>query len=206
MNAVDMYSLTDPIEGVQTIIDKWFRPSGEVMVLYREIMKRYNIIPEETLGIFYRGADKYTDGRHGQGLLSNDVHSSQVQDQIRTITNRLRETLNYNPEIKRVMVQTDQQQFLDYFHEQFDDIEWFEISETLKTTNQQGIHHIGSMDNARRFNAAQSFAAVVYILAECRSLIFNNSNCSRMITLYRGSMDNIIQYKDCNKGEQPVIS
>ena len=167
-----------PLEPTKPIIKRWFTPSDTVQSMVGDFCDQYNIDPQKTIGIFFRGTDKYSEVAE----TPYDIFTSQVHN-----------LLDTHKDVNRVFLQTDQQQFIDYFQEEYPDIDSFYIKEHPTTTTKRGLH-LGIIKKNKILYTQIYFAALL-ILSKCKVLINHTGNGARWAIEYRGNTDNAIQYR-----------
>lgn len=90
----------------------------------------------------------------------------------------------------RFLVQTDEQEFYDYFKERFPDTICFEdIPRISKNPDSYVITEIG-----QRLNFAINFMAALIAISSAKKLIINTGNTGLWTTIFRGHINGIYQY------------
>lgn len=169
---------------LQPYIDRWYRPNDIVLNIEKEFKSKYNIDFDKTLAICYRGGDKITE------IKSPDFakFSEHVLDILK------------NNNLNRVFIQTDQEQYKNYFYSNFSDVDAFHLEEMPTTT---GIEHVvrpgKNILNTNKLLHAQQFLAVTQLISKCKYLINHSGNVARWLILYRGNTNNTIQYYENRK-------
>lgn len=172
-----LYSLFDYREqnypDIVPYIEKYFNPSTAVMSRVNSLQQKYSIDFDNLLVICYRGTDKYID---------TPLASFQsFIDAARLILERF-------PGLQ-VLVQTDQQQFVDYARQELGAVIVFD--ELPRTTSSTVMH---SLVTESKVEWTQTFLAVTYLMSQARHLVLHTGNVARWVCLYRGGTDNIFQY------------
>ncbi len=170
-------------------IRRYFVPSVRVLERAEFFRNKYQISPEHTIGLYVRGTDKWTE----TGSVAPAYYFNEVADLLRK-----------NPTL-RVFVQTDQRQLLDCYLGEFRNRAFF-IEELPSTDGLGGIHLLSDEERewvGGRTTMATDMLAVVWLLSKCQYLVFNTSNVSLWIILFRGGAFQSSQYL---AGRPDVIS
>lgn len=175
-----IYKDTEAYKKLNLYIDKWFKPSIEVRSTIDRIIDWYDIDTSKTVGIFYRGTDKFVD--------IPEPGYAKYKDSI----SKLLETSNLNT----ILLQTDQQQFVDYISKEFTDVNIKVLNELSRTTTSEGIH-FNLQEDEKNFHGI-CLVAICQILSECKYLVNCTGNMSRWIYLFRGSTTNSAQHIDAH--------
>jgi hypothetical protein len=124
--------------------------------------KKYKIVPGNCLGVYYRGTDKYTETElPDPNLYIKAAHK-----------------LNYDS----ILIQTDQQQVLNLFIDNFKN-KCIIIEEIPTVSNNIGCHH-QQKDN--KLQTAIELNSVLRIISECKEVLVNpNSSVSQFIVNLR---------------------
>lgn len=165
------------INDVQQIVKRWFTPNDIVRNHIDSFIEKYEIDFEKTLAVCFRGTDKYLE-----------IKEAKYEDFASNVRN-IMEKQN----LDRVLIQTDQQQFLDFFEKNYSDIPFFNIKE-IPTSIKKGFIYRDTIKNDKIYHA-QMFLAALKIVSGCKFLINHTGNVARWIVKYRGSTNNMIQYK-----------
>jgi len=160
---------------IAPFITKYFSPSDDVNRIIREMEQKYNIDPDNTLVLFYRGNDK-----------STETILPKYEDYI-TRANNL---ISANPNLK-ILIQSDETEFIDTMTAAFPTSFYFsdEIRHMKKSNT--------TVDKVSRNNVlefSQKYLAITIIMSKCKYIIFGSGNCSIWITLYRKNADNVTQF------------
>jgi len=153
-------------------VQKWFRPSNEVLKIKAYLIEKYKINPEETIFCYYRGTDKYIE----QNYIPAKSFSS--------VCTRTQTQLN----IRRSLIQTDQEQIFKFLQNSTQNP--FRIKENSMIAGKEGCHFL--LENNRLLDLKYFFASIL-IGASCKAVVCNTSNVSRWIHLYRMNSDNFHQ-------------
>ena len=167
----------EDLKNIKPIINKWFSPSDSVFKYVELFIKKYEIDMDKTLAICFRGTDKFIDVNE----TPYETFTSQVP------------SIMQNKELDRVFIQTDQTQFIDFFKSSYPNIPVFSIQEIPTTRSKKHLYK--GIIHKNKVTHAQMFLAVMQILSRCKFLINHTGNVARWIATYRGSTENMIQYK-----------
>jgi hypothetical protein len=181
-----LYSLLDYREqsyrAIKPFIDRYFKPSEAVLTKAENLCQRYKLDLDRIITICYRGTDKHKDTRLGS---------------FETFIDEARRVLEKEPGLD-VLVQTDQEQFLDYAREQLGSVIVFD--ELPRTTTDTVMHKVVQ---GGKLAWAQTFLAAIYLLSNSRHLVLHTGNVARWMCLYRGHTTRVTQYfhpKDADCG------
>ncbi len=170
------YSLLD-FNAVSPILKKYFTPSDKILNNHYFLLYKYNINPEECIGVYYRGTDKYIETQIGS---------------FETFECRIVELLIFNSNLKIILV-TDSTQCLEYFKNKFPS-NLIVISENRTSSTDKGIHNESTP--LQNYNDMINLFSTFLILSKCKYLICSSGNCSIFMVLYRGNAKNVCQYHD----------
>jgi hypothetical protein len=165
-------------EYISPYITKYFSPSPLISRNIDMLIEKYNIDPDNTIGIHYRGTDKYTETTLGN---------------YKTYLDKLNMILETEGnEHRKVLVMTDQTQFLDYLKENIDNDKLIIITDITTTSSNVGIHlQKSKLDN---YNDMTILLPTFMILARCNHLITGSGNCGIWMALFRKSGYNLHQF------------
>ena len=162
-------------KGITPIIKKYFSPSIKINTIVKNLQKKYNIVYNNTLSVYYRGTDKYIE----TPLASYDEFYEKIL-KIRDIN------ININ-----ILVQSDSAQFIDYINSK--NLERVIIIDENKISyTNKGIHNEHSSD--KNYQDMFYFLSTIIIMSKCKYIICSSGNCAIWTMLYRGHNKNIIQY------------
>lgn len=165
-------------KNITPLIKKYFSPSDKINEIINNIIKKYNIVYENTLAVYYRGTDKIKEAKN---LTSFDDFFKQII-----------EIININKNIK-ILIQTDSAEFIDYIkNKNLKNI--IIIDENKISYINKGIHN--EQSNNINYNDMFNFLSTVLIISKCKYIICNSGNCSMWMLLYRGNAKNLIQYSN----------
>ena len=161
------------------IVKRFFTPSDVILERKNILMDKYEIDPDKTISVLYRGTDK-----------STELVLAHPQDYL-IVTQRL---LQKNPDFK-VLLQTDQTQVIQMFVEALGDkVVFFE--ETPSTTGRDSMISAMERDNGDMTDWMQWFDAALRVVASCSSVVSHTGNCGLWMNLYRGSTTNVFQFDE----------
>lgn len=178
-----------PFDEYTKIFNRYFAPSDEIIAKIKYLKYKYQVNPEETISIHYRGTDKFTEVAVAS------------QEQYAEIAKKL---LERHPNL-RVLIQTDQKQALEYFLNQFGNRAFY-IDE-LPTTNKTGeeAKKIDMEFFHKRFDYAedvdpipftQMFDAAIRLISTTKYVITHTGNGALFTILYRGNVNNVYQFNE----------
>jgi len=167
----------EDLKNIKPIIQKWFNPSDSVFKYVELFIDKYEIDMDKTLAICFRGTDKFID-----------IEEPSYESFISHVP-----SIMQNKELDRVFIQTDQTQFIDFFKSSYPNIPVFSIQEIPTTRSKKHLYK--GIIQKNKVTHAQMFLAVMQILSRCKFLINHTGNVARWIVTYRGSTENMIQYK-----------
>lgn len=160
---------------ITPLIKKYFSPSAEINKIINNIEKKYNIVCENTLAVYYRGTDKFAETR----IASFDDFYNQII-----------KIVNINKDIN-ILLQTDSAKFIDYINDK--KLKNVVIIDENKTSyTNRGIHNEQSFNT--NYQDMFYFLSTIIILSKCKYIICGSSNCCKWIMFYRGNNKNVIQY------------
>lgn len=160
---------------ITPLIKKYFSPSTKINKIVNILEKKYDIIHENTLAVYYRGTDKKVEAK----LASFDDFYNQII-----------QVININKKIK-ILIQTDSAKFIDYINgKKLKNI--IIINENKTSYTDKGIHNEQTKDV--NYYAMLLFLSTVLIISKCKYIICSSGNCSVWIMMYRGNGKNVIQY------------
>jgi hypothetical protein len=159
------------------LINKYFNPSEKINETVINLQKIYKINIDNTVGVYYRGTDKYCETPIAE---FDDFYNKIVS--IKDIEN------------KQIIIQTDTTQFLDYIkNKKLNNV--IIIKENSTSSTRRGIH--------KEKTGKENHECMIYlfstflILSKCKYFICSSGNCSLWMVLYRGHGKNIRQF--CRK-------
>lgn len=159
-----------------TINQKIFSPSDLINKIIYSIGKKYNIVSDNTLAVYYRGTDKFIETRIAS---FNDFY------------NKIIEIVNINKDIN-ILLQTDTAQFIDYINDK--NLKNVVIIDENKTSYTNKGIHVEQRNNNTNYQDMLYFLSTIIIISRCKYIICSSGNCSMWIMLYRENNKNVIQY------------
>jgi hypothetical protein len=160
---------------ITPLIKKYFSPSAEINEIVNTIEKKYNIVYDNTVAVYYRGTDKI---KETQLATFDDFY------------NQIIKIVNINENIK-IILQTDSSQFIDYINKKkMKNVVIIDENKTSYTN--KGIHN--EQSSYTNYYDMLNFLSTIIILSKCKYFICSSGNCSIWIMLYRGNNKNVIQY------------
>jgi roadblock/LC7 domain-containing protein len=146
------------------------------------LTEKYDIDPEKTVSVLYRGTDKCTEVR----LASPEAYLDVVK-----------QILDQTP-ANRVLVQTDQTQVLDYFKSELGNMV-VSFSETPSTSGNNSMIDTMEKDKRDMTDWMQWFDAALRCVAECAYVVNHTGNCGLWMNLYRGNVNNVFQFNEAGQ-------
>jgi hypothetical protein len=159
------------------IAKKYLRPSDNQQNKLDNFIKKNNIDFNKTIGVLYRGTDKYTE---------TDIPDPML------FVSKVESILNEHPDYK-IFLQTDQQQVKDLFLQKFNEKCFFN-EEIPTTTTLTAIH---SLPNINKVSLVENIEISVRLLAMCEYLVMTygtGSNVSLFASIYRNNPDNVFEF------------
>jgi len=161
-------------EQIAPFVDRYFSPSDAILAKVDALIERYDIVPEKTIAVCYRGTDKHLD----TGLASFDEFVTETQSVIEKYPDY------------RVLIQTDQAQFWETVVPIFSNT--FRFEETPFTSTDKVMHEIIKKEDKKEWT--QWFIAAVIVISKCAYIVNHTGNVARWICLYRKGSHNMSQY------------
>lgn len=159
---------------IAPFLAKYFHVSDEVINAENILLKKYQINMPNTLAVCYRGTDKHRE----TGLGS-------YQEYIQVARN----ILDLEPRLQ-VLVQTDQEQFLEYCLHEFESV--VSIDELPRTRGETVLHRL--IPDERKIKWTKTLVAATLLMAKCKYVVLHSGNVARWVCLYRGNTSNVFQY------------
>jgi len=161
------------------IISRFFGPSNIVKERKDFLIEKYNIDFSKTISVLYRGTDKGTE-----------LTLASPQDYMTVVKNILKEHPDF-----RVLIQTDQTQVIQYFHNELGDkVFWFD--ETPSTSTSRVIWSLMEDSGRDAIDWSQWFDAALRCTSDCEYVINHTGNVGFWLNLYRGNTDNVYQFNE----------
>lgn len=167
---------------INPYVTKYFSPSPKIIENVHYLLNEYSINPDNTIGIYYRGTDKCKETKLGG--------YKKYYDKLLEIQN-----INCDNELK-ILIQSDQAQFINYIKEKIDNKYLIIISDNSVTYKNVGIHfQKNSHDN---YKDIMYLLPTFLILSKCKYLLTSSCNCGMWMALFRKSSNNLHQYLENN--------
>ncbi len=160
-------------------IQNYFAPSNIVRERMQQLIQKYGIDYEHTIGLCYRATDKW-------------IEVAQIQPgyYLREAKRLLAKDANL-----RVFVQTDQAQVRELCIRELGDRSFY-LAEMPVTASTIGIHNIPESDRGvSNFELGLRVLAVANILAKCKYLITHTGSMGLWMYLFRGTARNACQLR-----------
>jgi hypothetical protein len=142
---------------------------------YNEIVNKYQIDFDNTIGVCYRGTDK-----------RKEVVVADPSEYVECV----KKIIKNNPTM-RVMIQTDQTQARDLFLNSFGN-KCFFIEEMTTTESDKAIHFV--VPENKKLDLAKTLEVSVRILSKCKYVVNCCSNVAWAISGYRGNAIGMWQF------------
>lgn len=162
---------------ISPIWNKYFTPNQRIRSLCDDLISKYKIDVNKTLGVYYRGTDKIKENC----LPSHEEYINKVQLKVS------------EGSFERVFIQTDEEELKDLFLASVDNS--FCINELGFSSEGEGVHRELRRKGMGQTKNSEYMLAVVYIFSQLHSLIVNTSHVSFAMCLYRNSVENVLQYR-----------
>jgi hypothetical protein len=156
-------------------VQKYFQPSAEIQSLIENIKQKYNIDYENTCVLFLRGNDKCTEC----SIPEYDFYKTAGKSIIEKHSGI------------RFMIQSDETNFIEEMHRDFAHSFYCndEIRHISKSTTTVDIVY-----KHLNYEFSKKFLAIIFIMSKCKYVVCNYGNCSIWIALFRGHIENVIEY------------
>lgn len=166
-------------EKLNPYIQNYFLPSDIVRAKQEEFVHKYKIEFENTIGMCYRGTDKW-------------LEVAQIQPEF--YVHEVKRVLAKDSGL-RVFIQTDQQQIRDRFMKVLGERAFF-LSELPVSSSPSGVHYMSESERGiSNFEWGVRILAAVDILAKCRYTITHTGSIGLWTYLFRGTPRNACQLK-----------
>lgn len=152
----------------------YFKPNKDILFKVEQLKQHYQIDPNKTIVIYYRGTDK--------------AKETTLPD-YETYYQKILEIKKMLPDCE-CLLQTDQLELIEFLKSRID----FKIIQENNNipNSKDGLHY--QLLNGRKFQSAKWFLATVFLMSKCRHIIVNSCNVSMWICLYRGSNNSVSQF------------
>lgn len=162
---------------ISPLWNKYFTPNSRIKSLCDDLIKKYDLDLNRTLGVYYRGSDKIREEK----LPTFEEYIDKVQIRVN------------EGSFDRVFLQTDELKFKDAFLTSVKNS--FHIDELGFSETGDGVHRELRRKGRGRTKNSEYMLAVVHIFSQLNSLVVNTSHVSYAMCLYRNSVKNVLQYR-----------
>lgn len=158
-------------------VDRYFTPSKSVERRKRRFLRTYRINPRDLIAVNIRGTDKW-----------KEIPSASVDRYVQLAERALSNSPN-----SRILLVTDQHQFLAPFEARFQDR--LIVIRELPTTSlsDRPVHHALRIGARKDFGV--NFLAAVLIVASARVVITHTGNTAFWTALFRGNTNGLVQLR-----------
>lgn len=156
------------------LIKKYFQPSKSVVEKEAFFIQKYSIEPSKTIAVCMRGTDKHTE-----------VEPTPIDEYVSTV-----EKILIQDPTCRVLIQTDQKQFRDFFLDILGKDKIFFVDELPVTESDVVIHNLIKDDH---LDFSINLLSMVQIMSKCKYLITHTGNVAYWTVLFRGNSLNVTQ-------------
>jgi len=160
---------------VAPFVQRYFSPSPAILRLMTAFTDKYQLCPEQTCVLFYRGNDK-----------STEIALPDYQQYIEAGRRRL----TTHPDI-RFWIQSDETQFLDAMKAAFPNHVVF--YDEIRHMSRNPLNTVDRAFRDQNAVMSKNFVAITYLMASCKFVVCGTGNCSYWIALFRGNADGIVQ-------------
>lgn len=196
------YRITDEdIFMIQPFIKKYFSPSKDVLDKVEYYKIKYNICPENTVAVYFRGTDRYSC-----------IFDYEIKDKPSLIIENLKQIQEKNPNLT-ILLQSDDLRALDTISKHIDNC--ITIAESNFRPSDDGYPvHYGYLDTKLIYAAlwaycvdgsnrsslfedgvqhAIEFMAFLILASQCKFVVTHVGHAPMWISLYRNTLENCIQ-------------
>lgn len=161
-------------ERIVPFVNKYFTPSTEIINIYKKLITKYNITPDNCIGLYYRGTDKRIETK----LDSFDSYYTKLLELVVQLKNT------------QILIQTDTAQFIEYMKDKpLKNV--IIIDENSTSSSNKGIHN--EKTPSENYIDIQTLFATFLIISRCKYIICSSGNCSIWMMYYRNHADNVYQ-------------
>lgn len=187
---IDVNSI--PFREYTQIINRYFSPSDAIINNIDYLKAKYQIDPQKTISLHYRGVDKFTE----VSLASPQQYADVI------------ESLLIKNSDHKVLVQTDQTQALEYFLQRFGSKAFYfeelpttsKVGDDAKKIDMEFFHkRFDYSDDVDPIPFTQMFDAAIRIISSTNHIITHTGNGALFTILYRGSYNNVYQFDEFGK-------
>ena len=100
-----------------------------------------------------------------------------------------------SPPAKKVLVQTEQTQVLEYFKSELGD-KIISFEETPSTTGTDAMNTVMENEGKDTMDWMQWFDAALRGVSQCAYVVNHTGNCGLWMNLYRGNVQNVFQFNE----------
>jgi hypothetical protein len=164
---------------ITPFVKKYFTPSSIIQSKVDALVSKYNIFPDNCVGVYYRGTDKISETQLG----SYDSYYLKIK-----------ELVDANPKIQ-ILVQSDAAPFIDFLKSKsLPNI--IIITENYASYATKGIHY--EKTAAENYADIQTLMATLLIITKCKYIICSSGNGSVWMMYLRGNAQGVMQNLHCN--------
>jgi hypothetical protein len=156
-------------------VKKYFTPSADIIGICDMLMMKYGIMPDNCIGVYYRGTDKH----HETAIGGFDTYYAKICE------------LREKEKDAQIIIQTDTAPFVDYIRQK-NMVNIIIISENSVSYTNRGIHYEKSA--AQNYEDIKILFATLLIIARCKHIICSSGNCSIWMMYFRGGAHNVHQF------------
>jgi hypothetical protein len=181
ISLIDQHRIYEDLdfEKLSPYIENYFLPSDIVRVKQEEFVRKYSIDYENTIGLCYRGTDKW-------------LEIAQIQPEY--YVQGVKRLIKREPSL-RIMIQTDQEQIRNHFVSVLGKRAFF-LSELPVSSSAIGVHNMSDSERGiSNFENDQRLLAAVNILSKCKYTITHTGSIGLWTYLFRGTPRNACQLK-----------
>ena len=181
LSTIGMYSIYEDLDfdRVRAYVENYFIPSDIILRKQEELIHKYAIDYETTIGLCYRATNKWFE-------------VAQIQPGY--FVEEARQLLAKNSKL-RVLVQTDQKQVRDLCVRELGERAFY-LTELPVTTSTIGVHHMSEAQKGiSNFEHGVCVLAAVNILARCKYVITHTGGVGLWTYLLRGTARNTCQLR-----------
>jgi len=165
-------------KNINPIIKKYFTPIDYIQNIKKHLITKYNLNLDKTISVCFRGNDK-----------SKETNIPNYDEFIQKIESLVQLNPNH-----RLLVQTDENEFLQCIKDKYPDSVFFEEMPRIdKNLNTQVAF---TVEKNQRLFFAQLFLSIILIVSQTNIVILNSGNVGMWISLYRGNHNNLFQFLD----------
>lgn len=167
-----------PLETILPFVNKYFSPNDTILEMKKSYIKKYNIVPDNTCTLFYRGNDKNTE-TNTCSYEDIIIHAKEIQLK--------------NPSI-RFMIQSDESEFILRMSNEFPNS--FYCKDEIRHMNKQ-LSTVDILYKDTNYEFSKKYLAITLLMAESKYIICGSSgNCSLWIIFYRNHINNLYQFNN----------